>query len=161
MRITGEGEASPTGGPNGDLYVFLAVRPDRRFRREGQDLMCDVQVSFARAALGGAVRVATLEGDETLPIPDGTQPGDVFRLRGRGLPGLRRQERGDLHVMVRVATPTHLNDRQRKALEEFAAASGEDLGAAHPHGQNKGLIEWVRNLFTHKEEDETRERDGG
>jgi molecular chaperone DnaJ len=109
-----------------------------------------VEITFARAALGGEVEIKTLENSEKVTIPPGTQPGAVFRLRGKGLPDLHRPtSRGDQHVVVRVKTPTDLNDRQRAALLEFAAASGEDLSQApaEPHHE-KGFFEWVRNLFT-------------
>ncbi len=155
MRLTGEGEAGPFGGPAGDLYVFIHIKPHPVFKRRENDLLNEIEVSFARAALGGTVEVPTLEGAETIPVPEGTQPGDVFRLRGKGLPQLGRPGvRGDQHVVVRVRTPTHLNDRQRLALKEFAEASGEDLTqkevTTHQQG---GLFEWVRNLFTARDEE--------
>jgi molecular chaperone DnaJ len=160
IRHTGQGEAGPHGGPAGDLYVFIHVKQHPVFRRRGQDLMNEIEVSFARAALGGQVTIPMLEGSETLRIPEGTQSGDVFRLRGKGLPELNRpQARGDQHVVVRVRTPTSLNERQRRALQEFAEASGEDLGhpGADPHHE-KGFFEWVRNLFTGRDEDEEQEK---
>ncbi len=154
MRVRGEGNAGPHGGPRGDLYVELRVRADRRFRRQGRDVSTEVEISFARAALGSRVQVPTLEGDETLSIPSGTQPGDVFRLPGKGLPGLRQSERGDVQVLVRVKTPTRLNERQRKLLEEFASASGEDPSSEAQSSHHPGLFERVRNLFTGHDEDQ-------
>jgi molecular chaperone DnaJ len=155
IRLTGQGESGPFGGPAGDLYVFIHVRPHPVFRRQGRDLMNEIEVSFARAALGGQVTIPTLEGEETINLQEGTQPGDVFRLRGKGLPELGRpQVRGDQHVVVRVKTPTNLNERQRRALQEFAEAGGEDLSKAEvPEKQEGGFFEWVRNLFTGKDED--------
>lgn len=162
IRLTGQGEAGPNGGPTGDLYVFIHIKPHPVFRRRGMDLVNEIEISFARAALGGEVTIPTLEGSESIRIPEGAQPGDVFRLRGKGLPELNRPGvRGDQHVVVRVKTPTHLNDRQRRALQEFAAASGEELSepsANPPH--EKGFFEWVRNLFTHHEEEANEERKG-
>lgn len=156
IRIAGEGEAGPNGGLPGDLYIFVHVKPHPVFRRQERDLANEIEVSFARAALGGPVAVATLEGSETLRVPPGTQPGDVFRLRGKGLPELNRpQSRGDQHVMVRVRTPTELSDRQRTLLEEFAEASGEDLGQAHAGQQHEGgFFEWVRNLLTGRDRED-------
>ncbi len=111
-----------------------------------------IEISFARAALGGPVEVPTLEGTEVFWIPEGTQPGDVFCLAGRGLPTLNRSGRGDQLVMVRVRTPTNLNERQRRALLEFAEASGESLGRAHPGAEGeRGFLKWVRNLFAARE----------
>lgn len=147
IRLTGQGEAGPMGGPPGDLYVFLHVAQHKTFRRRGRDLTNEVEISFARAALGGDVRTPTLEGEEIVHVPEGAQPGDVFRLRGKGLPELNRpQSRGDQHVVLRVKTPTNLNERQRKALQEFAEAGGEDLGKIGP-AKDRGPFEWVRNLF--------------
>ncbi len=150
IRMTGQGEGGPMGGPPGDLYVFIHVKQHPVFRRRDRDLSNEIEISFARAALGGEVRVPTLEGEEIIQIPEGAQPGDVFRLRGKGLPELNRPGiRGDQHVVVKVRTPTHLNERQRKSLEEFAEASGEDLTrTSSGKHQEKGLFEWVRNLFT-------------
>ncbi len=147
IRLSGQGEGGVQGGPPGDLYVFLHLKPHPTFRREGLDLVNEVEVSFARAALGGRVDVPTLEGTEPINIPAGTQPGDVFRMRAKGLPDLNRpQVRGDQHIVVKVRTPTRLNDRQKKALREFAEASGEDLDQpAAEHGQ--GFFERIKNLF--------------
>ena len=156
IRLTGQGEGAPYGGEPGDLYVFLHVKPHPIFRRQGRDVVNAIEVSFSRAALGGKAEVPTLDGKEAINIPPGTQPGDVFRLRGKGLPELGRPQlgRGDQHVMVNVRTPTNLNDRQRRALEEFAAASGEDLAKSEPGPQPGGVIEWIKNLFTGHESDD-------
>ncbi len=150
IRLTGQGEAGPDGGPSGDLYVFIHVKSHPVFRRQGRDLVAEIEVSFVRAALGGSVEIPTLEGVESLNIPEGAQPGDVFRLRGRGLPEVNRpQQRGDQHVVVRIKTPTNLNEKQRRSLQEFAEASGEDLtraaGSTHKEG---GFFEFMKNLFT-------------
>lgn len=148
IRQAGEGEAGPFGGPPGDLYVFLHIRPHARFRRQGRDLISELEVSFARAALGGPVEVPTLEGVETHEIPAGTQSGEVFSIRGKGLPEHGRRTRGDQHVVVKVRTPTQLNERQRAALLEFAAASGEELTGE----RQGGFLGWVRGLFQQREE---------
>jgi molecular chaperone DnaJ len=157
IRLTGQGEAGPNAGPTGDLYVFVHIKPHPVFRRQGNDLISEIEISFARAALGGQVTIPTLEGSEAIQIPEGAQPGDVFRLRGKGLPQLNRPTvRGDQHVVVRVKTPTHLNERQRRALQEFASASGEELSepASGQPQQEKGFFEWVRNLFTGHDDSE-------
>jgi len=140
-----EGEAGPEGGPAGDLYVFIHARSHPTFERHGLDLVCEVRCSMVRAALGGEIEVPTLEGQQRLLIGAGTQPGDMFRVRGFGMPEPNSNRRGDLLVVVRVETPSRLNDRQRKALEEFARASGE-TPEGHD-GDGGGLIEWVRNIF--------------
>jgi molecular chaperone DnaJ len=160
IRRTGEGEAGPYGGPPGDLYIFVQVKPHSHFQRRGRDLISEIEISFARAALGGLAEVRTLEGAESHSIPPGTQPGEVFSIRGKGLPEYGRAGRGDQHVVVRVRTPSSLNERQRKALEEFAEASGEDLSdAGQPPHRDGGFFGWVRNLFSGKEDEaaETRE----
>jgi molecular chaperone DnaJ len=147
IRFTGEGEAGPNGGPAGDLYVVTVVRPHAVFEREGRDVACEINISFAMAALGGKVKVPTLDGEQEVHLPEGTQPGDVFRLAGKGVPEVGRSGRGDQHVVVRVVTPTRLNDRQRRALQEFAAASGEEVGEA----SDGSLFEKIRNIFSKKD----------
>jgi len=148
IRYSGEGEAGPQGGPAGDLYVVIGVRPHAIFERDGRDVACEITISFARAALGGKVEVATLEGREQIFLPEGTQPGDVFRLAGKGLPEVGRPGRGDQHIVVRVATPTRLNERQRRALHEFAAASGEEVGEVG----DGSFFEKIRNIFHARKE---------
>ena len=126
IRLSGEGEAGPRGGPPGNLYVAVHVTPHPHLRREGTEIFFEQQLSIAQAALGTKVRIPTIEGDEELEIRAGTQPGTEIRLRGRGVPHLRRAgARGDLHVLVRVNVPTRLTKRQRQLLEELAAESGE------------------------------------
>ncbi len=125
IRLSGEGEAGLRGGPPGDLYVFLSVAAHRIFRREGQHLQCKVPISMTTAALGGIVEVPTLDGGKArITIPEGTQSGKQFRLRGKGMPGLAQQGRGsgfgDLYIQVNVETPVKLSKRQRELLEEFA-----------------------------------------
>ena len=148
IRFTGEGEAGPAAGPAGDLYVVTVIRPHPVFEREGRDIACEVTISFAKAALGGKVEVPTLDGKQEIFLSEGTQPGDVFRLAGKGMPEVNRPVRGDQHVVVRVATPTRLNERQRRALQEFAAASGEEVGETG----DGSLFEKIRNIFAGKKE---------
>jgi molecular chaperone DnaJ len=128
IRLSGEGEAGPRGGPAGNLYVAVHVTPHPVLRREGTEIYQDLNISIAQAALGTKVRIATIEGEEDLEIRAGIQPGTEIRLRGRGVPHLRRAgSRGDLHVMVHVNVPTKLSKRQRQLLEELAAEGGEPV----------------------------------
>ncbi len=123
LRVGGEGEAGQRGGPPGDLYVILHVRPHEIFRREGNDVFCDVPVPFDVAVLGGTVAVPTIGGKGKLKIPAGTQNGAVLRLRGKGIPSLRGHGRGDQHMKIQVEIPTRLNSKQKEKIKEFA-----DLG---------------------------------
>jgi molecular chaperone DnaJ len=128
IRLSGEGEAGPRGGPAGNLYVAVHVTPHAFLRRDGTEIFYDLQLSIAQAALGTRTRIPTIEGDEELEVRGGTQPGTEIRLRGRGVPHLRRPgTRGDLHVMVHVNVPTKLSKRGRQLLEELAAESGETV----------------------------------
>jgi molecular chaperone DnaJ len=120
IRLTGEGESGPKGGPAGNLYVVLEVKPHRFFRREGSDVYYDLPISFAQAALGDEVEVPTIDGSDMLTIPAGTQTGKTFRLREKGIPHLRGMGRGDEHVSVRVRTPAQLSARERQLFEELA-----------------------------------------
>ena len=150
LRVTGEGEAGVAGGPPGDLYVVIVLRDHPWFKRDGTDLHLEVPVPFVQAALGGEIEVPTLDGKVSLAIPEGTQPGRVLRLRGKGLPPLQprldaaqlKKMRGDLYVRVFVEVPTKLNARQRELLEEFAAQSGHEVSPT-----TKGFVEKLRDLF--------------
>lgn len=120
IRITGEGEAGPRGGPFGNLYVALDVQPHPLFLRDGNDVILELKLNVAQAALGEEVEVATLDGPERLRIPAGTQTGQTFKLRGKGVPFLRQSGRGDQIVVSRVMVPSRLNDQQRKLFQELA-----------------------------------------
>ena len=152
LRIAGEGEAGSHGGPPGDLYVFLHVVEHAFFEREGNDLLCSVPISFPQAALGAQIEVPTLDGKEILNIPEGTQTGSRFRMRGKGIPKLDGHGRGDLYVFVKVVTPARLSKEQRRLLEELAALekpqdNPEDT--AGPAGDSvKTFTEKVKDLFT-------------
>jgi molecular chaperone DnaJ len=119
IRFSGGGEAGPNGGPPGDLYVVLHVKEHPFFVREGNDLHCVVPLSVAQAAMGAEIKVPTLEGEHSLNIPDGTQPGTTFRVRHKGVPVLNGHGKGDLYVEVRVQIPTKLNKRQKELLNEL------------------------------------------
>lgn len=124
LNLRGQGNAGANGGPAGDLLVTVNVRPDKTFTREGNNIYITTDISFAQAALGAQVEVPTLDGPVELTIPEGTQSGSVFRLRGKGVPNLRGGSRGDEYVTANVVTPKGLNSRQKELLREF----GESLG---------------------------------
>jgi molecular chaperone DnaJ len=140
LRIAGEGEAGTQGGPSGDLYVVIHVSEHEQFERQGSNLYSSVPVTFAQAALGSEVTVPTLEGQQNLKIPAGTQTGTVFRLKGNGMPVLGGRGRGDMFVSVTVVTPTTLTRDQRRLLEQLAEIEEKDLG-------DKGLMDKVRDIF--------------
>jgi molecular chaperone DnaJ len=125
LTIRGQGAVGPRNGPNGDLLVMLDIKEDERFERQGDDLVYDLQVSFSQAALGGEHPVPTPYGEERLRIPSGTQPETVLRLRGKGLPVLGQETKGDLLVRVRVWTPERLNEEQERLFRELAKLEGE------------------------------------
>ncbi len=125
IRISGEGHAGVLGGRAGDVYVQVRIRPDDRFVREGDDVYTTVDLTFTQAALGTTVTIPTLDGEEALELPPGTQPGEVVVLRGRGLPVLQGFGRGDQHVLVNVLVPRRLTDEQRRLLREFEAQTDE------------------------------------
>lgn len=128
LRLSGEGEAGALGGPAGDLYVFIHVKPHDFFRREENDVICQIPISFVQATLGDHIVVPTLKGEKSLEIPKGTQFGDVFRFRGEGVPSLRTGRPGDQIIQVTVKTPTSLNKKQEALLKEFAALEDAKLG---------------------------------
>ncbi len=141
IRIPGEGEAGTRGGPPGDLYVVIHVRPHNIFKRQDNDIICEVPISFVHAALGGEIEVPTLDGRAKLRIPEGTQSGAVFRLKGRGIPSLKRFGRGDQLVRVNVEVPRRLNARQKNILQEFAQSGGGELSG------EKGFFSRVKDTF--------------
>jgi len=127
LRLTGEGESGTRGGPPGDLYVFINVKPHSFFERRNNDIICQVPISFVQAALGADINVPTLTGEKNLRIPKGTQPGEVFRFKGEGIPALRGYGRGDQIIQVLVKTPTGLTKKQEALLKEFAALESAKL----------------------------------
>ncbi len=131
LKLSGEGEDGLNGGRRGDLYIAISVRPHPFFHREGNDVYCEVPISFTTAALGGEIEVPTLEGKVELKIPQGTQNLRNFRLRGKGIAHLRGGGRGDQFVRVIVEIPTDLSGRQRELLQEFAALDEESRGKSH------------------------------
>jgi molecular chaperone DnaJ len=142
LRSTGNGEAGVRGGPAGDLYVVLHVKRHEIFTRDGDDLICEVPISFAQAALGTEIEVPTLEATAEIKIPAGTQTGAVFRLKGMGVKNVQGYGSGDLMVRVQVEVPAKLNSAQRAKLEEFAKLCDENV-----HPQSKGFFDKARQLF--------------
>lgn len=128
IKISGQGSAGSNGGPQGDLLVTIIVRPHSRFEREGNSVLLEQTVSFAEATLGAEIEVPTLDGNVKLNIPEGTQTGTTFRLKGKGVPYLRGSGRGDQFVTVNVSIPRNLNSNQKELLKQFAAAMGEHDG---------------------------------
>ena len=145
IRLGGEGEAGRNGGPPGDLYIEMNVKPHPIFERDGDDLSCEVPVSFATAVLGGAVKVPTLEGDVSLKIPAETQSGRVFRLRDKGVKPVRGGDRGDLFCRVVVETPVNLSSEQRDLLRQFDESLRSD-GRGHTP-REEGFFEGVKRFF--------------
>ncbi len=139
IRLAGEGEPGVWGGPTGNLYVVLSVKPHRYFRRQDNNVILELAINVAQAALGDQVMVPTLDGDEILVIPAGTQTGKVFRLRARGVPYLRRNGRGDQLVIVQVAIPTDLSDKQKQLFKDL----GKTLGKEVIPQEEKGLLEKI------------------
>ena len=148
LRLYGEGEHGSAGGPPGDLYVVVHVQEHSFFHREDDDLYCELPMSFPTLALGGTVRVPTLDDREELHIPAGTQPGARFKLRGKGMPNVSGRGRGDLHVIARVAVPKKLNKEQKQLLEELARTlpSEKDV-AADAEAGDKPFFERVKDIF--------------
>ncbi len=144
LRVPGEGEPGANGGPPGDLYVVLEVKEHAFFERRGADLYCTMPISIAQAALGAEVLVPALNGDERLKIPEGTQTGSIFRLKGKGLPDPHGGGKGDLYVNVRVVTPTKLSREQRRMLQQL----GETLQVENrPAERNSSFFEKVKDIF--------------
>jgi molecular chaperone DnaJ len=143
IRLASEGEAGMRGGPPGDLYIFLSIRPHAVFQREGADLFCRVPISMVTAALGGEFEVPTLEGGRSMvKVLEGTQTGKRFRLAGKGMPVLRSKTRGDMYVQVAVETPQKLTKKQRDLLREFEKQSSNDT-----QPETSGFFAKMREFF--------------
>jgi molecular chaperone DnaJ len=143
IRLSGEGAAGVGGGPNGDLYVFLSVAEHPIFQRDGHSLHCRAPVSFVTAAIGGSIEVPTLDGGRAkVAIPEGTQSGRQFRLKGKGMPVLRSAQRGDLYIEVAVETPMKLTKRQKELLREFETAS-----QAGTHPEAEGFLARLKDFW--------------
>jgi molecular chaperone DnaJ len=145
VRLSGEGEPGVNGGPPGDLYVQVHIKPHAVFTRDQDDLHCEMPVSIASAALGGDIEIPTLDGSARIRVPPETQSGRTFRLRGKGIHGVRSQARGDLYCHVVVETPVNLTERQRELLREFDAISQSDSARHNP--RSKSWFDKVREFF--------------
>lgn len=145
IRLSGEGEAGVNGGPPGDLYVVIHIKAHSVFQREGNDLHCEMPISFATAALGGEIEIPTLDGKARISIPAGSQTGQVFRLRGKGIKGVRSSLTGDLMCHIVIETPVNLTSRQKELLKEF-----DEIGRGESDKQNpraKSFMDKVKDFF--------------
>ena len=140
--MNGQGEPGANGGPNGDLYIVITVRPHKLFRRDGTNLYLDMPISFPTAALGGEIDIPTLKGTVKYNVPEGTQNGAEFRLRGKGVPQVRSSYVGDLIVRVRVEVPTRLSDKQKELLRQFDGAS-----TGKEYKERKTFLDKMKDLF--------------
>ena len=145
IRLSGEGEAGVNGGPAGDLYVVIHLKPHAVFQRDHNDLHCEMPISFSAAALGGEIEIPTLDGYAKIKVPAETQTGKVFRLRGKGIKGVRSSTTGDLLCHVVIETPINLTPRQRELLAEFEAISVKDTGRHNPRA--KSWMDKVKEFF--------------
>ena len=142
LPLRGEGESGEKGGRSGDLYVYIHVKPHPIFTREGNNIHCEVPITFAQAALGVELSVPTLDAKVKYTIPEGTQTGTIFRLKGKGVPNVRGYGRGDQYVKIKVEVPKRLNKEQKDLLKKFAAISGQEV-----HEQTKGFFKKVKDVF--------------
>jgi molecular chaperone DnaJ len=146
IRLAGEGEAGMRGGPSGDLYIFLSVQPHEFFRRDGADIFCRVPIAMTTASLGGQVEVPTVDGQATrVKIPEGSENGKEFRIKGKGMPVLRSKVLGDMYIQVEVETPKNLTRRQRELLEEFERESHRETSP-----ESAGFFARVKDFFDGK-----------
>ncbi len=151
LRLYNEGESGALGGPSGDLYVVVQVQEHEFFRRDGDELYCEVAVNFSTLALGGEIHVPTVDGEESLRIPDGTDAGTVFRIRGKGVPNVSGRGRGDLHVLVQAKTPKKLTKEQKSALQHLAKVLPPDKVEIRKQGQDsddRSVFGRVKDLFS-------------
>lgn len=141
LRVAGEGEPGEGGGPRGDLYIYVQVLPDEIFVREGNDVICEVPITFVQAALGTTIRVPTLRGEAELKIPAGTQSGQLFRMRNQGVPDLRGYRQGDQIVRIQVETPARLSREQRELLQKF-----QELSDSNSHPLQRRFLDRLKNV---------------
>jgi molecular chaperone DnaJ len=145
LKVSGEGEAGSLGGPPGDLYVIIEVSPHPFFKRKGNDLHCEVPISFVQAALGSEIEVPTVDGKAEIRIPSGTPSGRVFHLRGKGIPKLGGYGKGDQYVTIFIDVPKKLSARQKELLREFAEISGDDV--------SKGFMDKIKDMFHNQQKE--------
>ncbi len=142
IRLTGEGGPGAFGGPSGSLFLVLDVKPHQFFKRRDNDILLNLDINVAQAVLGAEVQVPTMDGDEKLHIPAGTQPGKIFHIKGKGVPHVRSKNRGDQVVMVNVAIPQKLSKEQRELFEKLAESLGTSVKP-----QEKGFLDWLNDAF--------------
>ena len=142
LRVSGEGEAGVRGGSKGDLYVYLYVKPHKFFERDGTTVLCEVPINIVQATLGAEIKVPTLDGQVVMKVPEGTQPGKVLRLKGKGIASLRNGVRGDQLVTIKVVVPNKLTDKQKDALKKFADVSGDNINP-----EEKSFLKKIADLF--------------
>lgn len=142
IRLAGEGEPGVNGGPQGNLYLLVNVKPHKYFKRREDDILLNLDINVAQAVLGAEVEVPTVDGKEKLKVPSGTQPGKVFTLRARGVPHVRRSGRGDQHVIVNVDIPSKLTKEQRDLFEKLSATMGTTV-----QPKEKGFLDWLNEAF--------------
>jgi molecular chaperone DnaJ len=142
IRLNGEGGPGVFGGPQGSLFLVLDVQPHKFFKRRENDIVLNLDINVAQAVLGAEVDIPTLDGDEKLKIPSGTQPGKVFTMRGKGVPFLRRKDRGNQMVIVNVAIPTKLSKEQKELFEKLAESLGTTVKP-----QEKGFLDWLNEAL--------------
>ena len=150
LRLQGEGEAGSAGGPAGHLYVVIHIQEHEFFRRDGVNLFCEIPVNFTTLALGGEIQVPTLDGSESVRVPEGTQTGTTLRLKGKGMPDVGGRGRGDLLATVQVQTPRKISKEQRQILEQLSKALPKEKFEPRPHGQEadeRNLFDRVKDMF--------------
>jgi len=142
LRLEAEGDVGDWGAPRGDLFVLIKVKRHKFFKREGNDLICQVPLTFTRAALGSKIEIPTLDGKEILTIPPATQPGQVFKIKGKGMKDVHRQRTGDLYVRINLKTPENLTKKQKEMLREFAHSQGEN-----PDDIDRNMLDKLKNIY--------------
>jgi molecular chaperone DnaJ len=142
MPLRGEGEPGLKGGPNGDLYIYMRVKPHKLFKREGINLYFEMPISFTQAALGDEIDVPTLEGSMKYVVPEGTQTGTTFRVKNKGIPSLKNKMKGDLYFTVKIVVPKKLNEHQKELLRKFA-----EIGGSNVDEQGKSFFDKVKDAF--------------
>jgi molecular chaperone DnaJ len=143
IRLAGEGQPGVNGGPNGNLFIAIKVKAHKYFHRREYDVLLDLNVNIAQATLGADVEIPTVDGPTMLKIPDGTQPGKILRLRGKGIPKLRGNGRGDQLVVINVEVPVNVNNDQRQLFEQLAESLGSEV-----RPQERGFLDWLKEALS-------------
>ena len=150
LCLRGEGNPGANGGPRGDLYVVIGVDEHPLFRRQEQELSCHVPITYTQAALGANIEIPTLEGRHDLKVPSGTQPGEVFRLKGLGMPNPHGGRRGDLHVVVQIDVPKKISEREEELLRELAEIEHAEV-SSHRSPNRNSFFDKLKEYFTHSD----------